>query len=175
MKTIFFTSFVILALSLNALARPVSSSVKIVIRKISGQDGQITEVCRKTLTAPVFQIAAKMPDSALPFPIIKCLSTIDDKDVTITVAPSALETNLPIDSKDLMLADFGGGAMKYFGGTLTLETAMQGPLMNGAGIAGKTPAKVFIALAPAPNNCTRSESIACDSVDQFTATLLFEN
>ena len=175
MKTTLFASFVILSLSLNALAKPVSSSVKIVIRKISGQDGQVTEVCRKTMTAAVFQIAAKMPDSPLSFPVIKCQSTINDTEVTISVTPSALETNIAKDSKDLMLADFGGGLMKYFGGTLMLEPAMQGPLMNGAGFAGKTPAKVFIALAPAPNNCTRSESIACDSVDQFTATLLFEN
>ena len=140
MKTSLFASFVILTLSLNVIASPVSSSVKIVIRKISGDDGQVSEVCRKTLTAPVFQISTKMPDKPLAFPVIKCQSTVNDKVVTITLTPSALEGVLPSDSKDLMLADFGGGSMKYFGGILTLEPVLQVPVMNGSGIAGKTPA-----------------------------------
>ncbi len=169
------------------------ASAKLVIRKISGIDGKTTEVCRKTISVPIFEISNNMPMSPLPFVPLKCEAMMGEEAVTVTVTPSILEGNIPADTKDLMLADLGGGFVKYFGGILTVEPSttkwmsspekllsknasliLQAPVMNGSGVLGSAPAKVFVTLAPSPNFCNSDDRTICKAADQFTATLLME-
>ncbi len=182
MKTNLLATFVLSLIALKATADVLKDvSAKVVIRKISALDGKVTEVCRKTISAPVFQILEKMPMTPLPFAPVKCEAMAGDLALTITVTPNILEANVLADTKDLMLADMGGGLVTYVGGVLTVEAKnsssmtaeqlknlklLQAPIMNGSGLVGAMPSKVFITMAPISNNVR--------SVDQFTATLLIE-
>ena len=167
------------------------ATAKVVIRKISGKDGQVTEVCRKTLKIPIFIITKNMPASPMAFVPVKCETKMGEQALTVTLTPSALEGSIPADSKDLMLADLGGAYVKYFGGILTVEPSalktmsaleqknslmfLQAPVMNGSSLLGTAPAKAFVTLAPIPNNCSSDGTKICENTDQFTATLLIDD
>ena len=164
MKTNLLATLVLSLIALNATADVLKDvSAKVVIRKISASDGKITEVCRKTISSPVFQILEKMPMATLPFAPVKCTMMMGFIPLTISVTPNILEANVPADSKDLMLGDLGGGVVTYVGGTLTVEAAdlpamtidqiqtlklMQAPIMNGSSLVGAMPSKVFITMMP---------------------------
>lgn len=183
MKRNLLATFVLSLIAFKATADVLKDvSAKVVIRKMSALDGKVTEVCSKTISAPVFQILEKMPMAQLPFAPVKCTTMMEFIPLTIIVTPNILEANVSADSKDLMLADLGGGAVTYVGGTLTVEAAdlpamtpdqiqtlklMQPPIMNGSSLVGAMPSKVFITMMPIANNSK--------PVDQFTATLLIES
>lgn len=183
MKKNLVATLVLSLIALNATAAVLKDvSAQVVIRKVSALDGKVTEVCRKTISAPVFQILEKMPMAPLPFVPVKCEAMAGDLALTITVTPNILEANVPTDTKDLMLADMGGGPVTYVGGMLTVEAKdsssmtaeqlktlklLQAPIMNGSSLVGAMPSKVFITMMPIATNSK--------SVVQFTATLLIES
>ena len=182
MKRNLLATFVLSLIAFKATADVLKDvSAKVVIRKMSALDGKVTEVCSKTISAPVFQILEKMPMAQLPFAPVKCEAMAGDLSLFITVTPNILETTVPVDSKDLMLADMGGGLVTYVGGMLTVEAKdsssmtaeqlktlklLQAPIMNGSGLLGAMPSKVFITMAPLSSHVR--------AVDQFTETLLIE-
>ena len=100
MKTNLLATLALSLIALNATADVLKDvSAKIVIRKISVLDGKVTEVCRKTISAPVFQILEKMPMAPLPFAPVKCEAMTGDLALTITLTPNVLEANVPAASK----------------------------------------------------------------------------